>query len=93
MKDKPNNKITTDKALIFSAIMITIFTIVMVIIFCLFQTIPDSLVVAFFGAFACEGGFCTFIHRMKKKCKSDCDCVDDECDDGNLVIDLDEREE
>lgn len=95
MKDKL--KITTDKALIFSAIMITIFTITMVIIFCLFQSIPDSLVVAFFGAFACEGGFCTFIHRMKKKCKSDCDsdCVEDICDEGNLVIDLDcdEREE
>ena len=91
MKNKPENQITTDKALIFSAVMITIFTITMVIIFCLFQCIPDSLVVAFFGAFACEGGFCTFIHRMKKKCKSDSDCVEDMCDDGK--IDLDEREE
>ena len=59
-------EITTDKALIFSAIMITIFTIVMVVIFCIYQNVPDSLIVAYFGAFACEGGFCTFIHKMKK---------------------------
>lgn len=34
---------------------------------------------------------------MKKRNKSDSDCdsdcVEDICDDGNLVIDLDEREE
>lgn len=62
-------EITTDKALIFSAIMITIFTIVMVVIFCIYQNVPDSLIVAYFGAFACEGGFCTFIHKMKKDSK------------------------
>lgn len=59
-------KITTDKALIFSAIMIIIFTTVMIIMFYQFQTIPDSLVVAFFAAFACEGGYCAMIHKVKK---------------------------
>ena len=82
-------ELTTDKALVFSAVMITIFTIVMVIIFCLFQTVPDSLVVAFFGAFACEGGFCAFIHKVKKDAERK-QIPEDIPDDGELVIDLDE---
>ena len=82
-------KLTTDKALIFSAAMIVTFTIVMVILFCLYQTIPDSLVVAFFGSFACEGGFCAFIHKVKKDAEQK--QIPDIPDDGDLVIDLDEE--
>lgn len=59
-------EITTDKALIFSAIMLIIFTIVMVTVFCLYQSVPDSLIVAFFGAFGLEGGYCAFIQKCKK---------------------------
>lgn len=59
-------EITTDKALIFSAIMLVVFTIVMIVIFFIYQTVPDSLVVAFFGAFGLEGGYCAFIQKCKK---------------------------
>lgn len=61
--------LTTDKALIFSAIMLVIFTIVMIVIFFIYQTVPDSLVVAFFGAFGLEGGYCAFIQKCKKDAK------------------------
>ena len=49
--------LTTDAALIFSAIMILVFTIVMVVIFFMYQSVPDSLIVAFFGCFGLEGGY------------------------------------
>lgn len=64
-------EITTDKALIFSAISIIIFTIVMIVLFCLYQSVPDALIVAFFGAFSLEGGYCAFIHKIKKQSKEE----------------------
>lgn len=62
-----NIKDFTTKALIFSASMIIIFTIVMIVIFCIYQTVPDVLIGAFFGAFSLEGGYCAFIHKLKKE--------------------------
>jgi len=58
--------ITTDKAIAFSAVALVIFTVVMIVIFCIFQTVPDTLIVSFFGAFGLEGGYCAFIHKVKK---------------------------
>ena len=58
-------ELTTDKAMVFSFIMLTVFTIVMIVTFFLFQSVPDTLVVAFFGAFGVEGGCCAFIHKTK----------------------------
>jgi len=61
-------KITKDKALIFSAVMLIIYTII-----CIVQEfmgiVPDStLTGCFFIAFGvAEGGFCTAIHINKKK--------------------------
>ena len=80
--------LTTDKALIFSAIMLTLFTIVMIVIFFLFQSVPDSLIVAFFGAFGLEGGYCAFIHKIKKEHKAKTEIPEDIDDEGDLVIDL-----
>lgn len=63
--------ITTDKALIFSAVLLIIYTIV-----CIIQEFmgiqPDStLTGCFFIAFGvAEGGFCTAIHINKKKHKN-----------------------
>lgn len=71
-------KLTTDKALIFSAVMITLFTIVMIITFWWWNSVPDSLIVAFFGAFACEGGFCAFIHKLKKEAEKKTDEEEEE---------------
>ena len=87
--------ITTDIALVFSAIMLILFTITMIVIFCLYQTVPDSLIVAFFGAFGLEGGYCAFIHKVKKDAlietakRTGLPIVPDEPDDGDLVIDTD----
>ena len=59
-------EITIDKALYFSAIMIILFTIVMIVMFWKFQAVPDSLIVAYYGCFGLEGGYCAFIHKLKK---------------------------
>lgn len=85
-------KITTDKALIFSAIVLLLYTIVSEIqIF--MDKVPDStLTGAFFVAFGvAEGGYCAFIHHTKKKHNQDTS-VTDEADDGNLVIDLESED-
>lgn len=66
---KPKFDLTTDKALIFSAIMILIFTVTMIVIFFMFQSVPDTLIVSFFGCFGLEGGYCAFIHKVKKEAK------------------------
>lgn len=65
-------EITTDKALIFSAVLLIIYTTI-----CIIQEFmgiqPDStLTGCFFIAFGvAEGGFCTAIHLNKKKRKKD----------------------
>lgn len=72
--------------------MVIVFTIIMIIAFWRFQTVPDSLIVAFFGAFGLEGGYCAFIHKLKKERQMKMDLKDNseetnnEQEDG-LVID------
>ena len=61
---------TTRNALLFSASMIIIFTIIMTVIFCIYQNVPDVLIGAFFGAFSLEGVYCSFIHKLKKEAKN-----------------------
>jgi len=61
---------TTRNALLFSAAMIIIFTIIMIVIFCIYQTVPDVLIGAFFGAFSLEGGYCAFIHKIRKEAEN-----------------------
>ena len=71
MTDKHKKwEITTDRALVFSAIMILIFTVTMIVIFFMFQSVPDTLIVSFFGCFGLEGGYCAFIHKVKKDAKA-----------------------
>jgi hypothetical protein len=70
--------LTTDKALLFSAIMLILFTITMIVIFCNVGEVPDSLVVAFFGAFGLEGGYCAFIHKIKKDAQKKPEDVEEE---------------
>ena len=71
MTDKHKKcEITTDRALVFSAIMILIFTVTMIVIFFMFQSVPDTLIVSFFGCFGLEGGYCAFIHKVKKDAKT-----------------------
>ena len=39
-----------DKTLLFIAILDTVFVIAMIVLFCLFQDVPESLILAVFGA-------------------------------------------
>lgn len=75
---KKDSKITTDKALLFSAIILLIYTIVN-LIFIWFDKMPDStLTASIFLAFGvAEGGYCTYIHRLKKKSESESEEVSD----------------
>lgn len=69
--------ITTDKALIFSAVLLIVYTIV-----CIVQEFkgiqPDAtLTGCFFVAFGvAEGGFCTAIHINKKKKDKEDEIID-----------------
>ena len=58
---------TLDRVLIFCAICLLTFTVIMITLFCMYQTIPDTLVVAFFGAFGVETINCVMIHKNKQK--------------------------
>lgn len=56
----------TTIVLIFMAVFDILFTAVMIYIFYLYQSVPDSLIVAVFGATFGECGFCTLIYKIKK---------------------------
>ena len=62
---------TIDKVLIFCTTILLIFTIVMVVIFCIYQSVPDTLVVAFFGAFSIETVNTVMLYKQKKRSKND----------------------
>jgi len=66
-RQKSELDITINQTLIFSATMIIIFTITMIIIFCIYQSVPDALVAGFFTVFGVEGGYLTYIHKLKKE--------------------------
>lgn len=63
MKEKKSN---LDKTLIFIAVLDTLFVIAMIVIFCLYQAVPDSLIVAVFAATFGECGCCSYIWKQKK---------------------------
>lgn len=67
-----------DKTLLFVAILDTVFVVAMIVLFCLFQDVPDSLVVAVFGATFGECGCCSYIWKNKKemKLREGCSCSD-----------------
>ena len=56
----------TDIALITIAILDVIFVAFMVWLFYLYQSVPDSLIVAVFGVTFGECGFCTLVYKIKK---------------------------
>lgn len=57
---------TIDKILILCGIAVIVFTVTMIVIFCIFQTIPDVLVENFFNLFTGET-FITFAIWWVKK--------------------------
>ena len=56
-----------DKTLLFIAILDTLFVVAMIVVFCLYQSVPDSLVVAVFGATFGECGCCAHIWKAKRE--------------------------
>lgn len=84
-KQKSEFDITINQTLIFSATMIIIFTIIMIWTFWKFQSVPDALIVGFFAVFGVEGGYLTYIHKLKKERQNK--NIIDEQDDSDLVVD------
>lgn len=64
-KKKPND---IDKILLFCAISIILFTLTMIVLFCIYQSVPDTLITAFFGLFTAEGCICWRIWNKKQNC-------------------------
>lgn len=62
-KKKKNDGL--NRALIFCVIFAILFTICMIVLFCLFQSTPDALIVAVFAALFGELGCCTLIYKIK----------------------------
>jgi len=62
-KKKPNDGLNA--ALIFCVVFAVLFTIAMVVIFCIYQSTPDVLIGAVFTALFGELGCCTLIYRVK----------------------------
>ena len=58
---------TIDKILIGCAIAIIAFTVTMIVIFCIFQSIPDTLVDNFYNLFTGEAVITFLIWWIKKK--------------------------
>lgn len=61
---------TIDKILIFCTVLLLIFTITMIIIFCIYQSVPDTLIGAFFGAFSIETINTVMLYKQKKRGKN-----------------------
>ena len=91
-----SKKIRSDKkkndgmnlALTLCVIFAVLFTICMIVIFCVFQSTPDVLIGAVFAALFGELGCCTMIYKIKypKAFKNDTDDIN-EIDDDLTYID------
>ena len=68
---KKSNINGTTVALIIMAVVDIIFTTAMIWLFYLYQDVPESLIVAVFGATFGECGFCTMIYKIKKGVETD----------------------
>ena len=62
-KKKPNDGL--NRALLFCVIFAVLFTITMIVLFCIFQQTPDVLIGAVFAALFGELGCCTMIYKTK----------------------------
>ena len=58
---------TIDKILIFCTALLLIFTITMIVIFCIYQSVPDTLIGAFYSAFGIETINTVMIYKDKKR--------------------------
>lgn len=62
------NKITIDKALIFSVSVLFVYSIITEIQIFMDKVPNDTLTISIFAVFGlAEGGFCTYLHTKKKE--------------------------
>lgn len=82
------------KALLFVAVFDTLFTITMIVLFCLYQTVPDILIESVFKATLGETSATAVIFVMKKIKEKGTDIIKDEdISDCDLVIDTESEDE
>ena len=62
---------TIDKILLSCAIAVIVFTITMIVIFCVFQSVPDTLIDNFFNLFTGEAVITFLIWWVKKRGQQD----------------------
>lgn len=62
-----------DKILLVLALFILVFVVAMIVLFALFQSVPDALIVAVFTLCTSECGFMAWIERKDKKMNGDGD--------------------
>lgn len=58
---------TIDKILIFCAVLLILFTVTMVVLFALYQCVPDTLITCFFACFGIESINTVRIWKQKRK--------------------------
>lgn len=58
---------TIDKILILCGIAVIVFTIAMIVIFCIYQAVPDTLIDSFYSLFTGEAVITFCIWWIKKK--------------------------
>lgn len=56
-----------DTILVFMAVFLIVFTITMIVLFCVFQAVPDTLITSVFTCFGAEGGFMSLIQITKRR--------------------------
>ena len=71
MENKKKKLNTLDVILLVCGITIVLFTIAMIVVFCVKDAVPDTLIISFFAIFTGEFGCCTYIWRSKLKNKFD----------------------
>lgn len=64
MKKKLN---TIDKILIFCTTILLVFTVVMIVLFCIYQSVPDTLIGAVFTSFGIETINTVILYKEKNK--------------------------
>lgn len=58
---------TLDKILIILGAFVFAFVVAMIVLFCIFQAVPDTLIVAVLGSGSTEAILCCIITCLKKK--------------------------
>lgn len=68
-KHKRTDSLT--KYVVFSLTSLILFSVIMIVVFCIYQSVPDVLVSAFFGCFGGEILMCCLIKLLKLKTEKD----------------------